>query len=91
MNRQAERWARIHAQGWRRAVFWRGTLGWGCSFAVLFSAVELMTARTADYPAAVLANLPFGLVAGTIYGWALWGYCQLQHLKQKHAKEEELP
>ncbi|GAA5786950.1 hypothetical protein GCM10007860_27030 [Chitiniphilus shinanonensis] len=84
----AERWARVRAKGWRHAFFWRGTVVWGVSFAVLFSAVESMTGRAPDYFLAVLDNLPFGFVAGTVYGMALWGYAQLQYVKQKHAKEQ---
>ncbi|TJZ65808.1 hypothetical protein [Chitiniphilus eburneus] len=85
----AGRWERIRLRGWRYAIFWRGTLLWGFSFAILFAALESITGRQTDYVAAVLDILPFGMIAGTVYGLALWGYCLLQSVKQNHAKEEK--
>ena len=66
-------WREIREAGWVRAVFIKGTLRWGSIYSAAWVLLQHLNGSVDPFRAG-LRGLPIGIVAGTIYGWALWGY-----------------
>lgn len=81
------RWQAVLKGGWWRCVLWRGCVCWGLPLTLMLSAVRTLTGISENIISEAFRTLPFGLVAGFIYGLALWGYAQLQIIKARHEKD----
>lgn len=93
-NTPSAYWAKIRAEGRWCAIFIRGTLRWGGIYSAAWVLLQHL-AGTVDPFRAGLRGLPIGIVAGTIYGWALWGYAQWYGVRdrqwQKQQEQEDEP
>ncbi|MBE9608008.1 hypothetical protein [Chitinilyticum piscinae] len=82
-------WQRVLARGFWRNLIWHGALGWGIPFAALFAAIQQITQRSTEFLPAMLQALPLGLIAGSIYAWANWGYASIQAIKARRLERDQ--
>ena len=79
---QSDYWSNTRKQGRWKTIFIKGTLRWGSLYSAVWVLLQHLNG-TVDPFRAGLRGLPIGIVAGTIYGWALWGYAQWYGVRER--------
>lgn len=85
---QTAYWKEVRQKGCWHAILVKGTLRWGCMYSAAWVLLQSLAGNT-DLFGAGLRGLPIGIVAGTIYGWALWGYAQWYDVRERQWQEEQ--